>query len=121
MARSGGLRYPTGTMILLKYQPLSLYFQGKRAANLTEGKPSFGCHNQEVADVTINVETLLGDLEAANVEALSVYKANKASDSGIESVAFDARRYKGLKQAIKIVGALASPTSRQRVYTEPVA
>jgi hypothetical protein len=57
--------------------------------------------------VTIIVDTLLRDLEAANVEALRVYKSDKAGGSGIESVAFDAGRYEGLKQAIEIVGASA--------------
>ncbi|MGA2548274.1 MAG: hypothetical protein ABSF43_17140 [Rectinemataceae bacterium] len=66
----------------------------------------------EETDVTIDLDTLLRDLEAANAEALRVYKANKASGSGIESVAFDAGRYEGLKQAIEIVGAFASPAGR---------
>ena len=57
----------------------------------------------------IDRETLLRDLEAANDEALRVYKANKSSGSGIESVAFDSGRYDGLMQAIEIVGAFALP------------
>jgi hypothetical protein len=63
--------------------------------------------------VTINAEMLLRDLETANVEALRVYKANKASGSGIESTAFDSGRYEGLKQAIKIVAASASSAGPQ--------
>jgi hypothetical protein len=62
--------------------------------------------------VTVNVETLLRNLEAANAEALRVYMANKASGSSIESIAYDAGRYEGLKQAIEIAGAFASLASR---------
>jgi hypothetical protein len=61
---------------------------------------------------TINIGTLLRDLEAANDEALRVYKANKAGGSGLESVAFDAGHYEGLKQAIEIVGVHAAPAGR---------
>jgi hypothetical protein len=64
-------------------------------------------HDEEEAGVIINIPPLLRDLEAANAEALRVYKADKGSGSGIESVAFDAGRYEGLKQAIEIVGAFA--------------
>jgi hypothetical protein len=62
--------------------------------------------------MTIDLETLLRDLEAANVEAFRVYKADKASGSGIESIAYDSGRYDGLKQAIEIVTAFASPAVR---------
>jgi len=63
--------------------------------------------------VTIDLETVLHDLEAANLEALRVYETDKAGGSGRESIAFDSGRYDGLKQAIEIVGASASPTVRR--------
>jgi len=62
--------------------------------------------------VTIDLQTVLRDLEAANLEALRVYEVDKAGGSGRESIAFDSGRYDGLKQAIEIVGASASSAVR---------
>lgn len=62
--------------------------------------------------MTTDLDTLLCDLEAANLEALRVYEADRAGGSGRESIAFDSGRYDGLKQAIEIVGAFASSAVR---------
>jgi hypothetical protein len=56
--------------------------------------------------VTADVESLLRGLEGAKDEAYRVYRANKVGGSGMMSAAFDAGRYEGLKQAIKIVASM---------------
>ena len=57
--------------------------------------------------MTIDLDALLEDLEAAKADARRVYEANKAGGSGGESVAFDSGRYDGLKQAIELAQARA--------------
>jgi hypothetical protein len=42
-------------------------------------------------------------LEAAQADALRVYRENQAAGASRESLAFDSGRYEGLKQALEIV------------------
>lgn len=79
---------------------------------IEEGDGRFRLHDdirhrrlREDTDVTPNVESLLRDLEEAKDEAFRVYKANRASGSEMVSVAFDAGRHEGLKQAIEIIAS----------------
>jgi hypothetical protein len=55
--------------------------------------------------MTIDLTALLADLEAAKANAMRAYEENRSSRSSGESIAFDAGRYEGLKQALELVRA----------------
>ena len=55
--------------------------------------------------MTLDLPALLHDLEAAKAAAMRAYEENRSSRSSGESIAFDAGRYEGLKQALELVHA----------------
>jgi len=52
------------------------------------------------------MDKLRDELEAALMDALRTYEANRDGGSPAESVAYDSGRYNGLKQAIQILDRL---------------
>jgi hypothetical protein len=55
--------------------------------------------------MNIDLTALLHDLEAAKANAMRAHEENRSSRLSGESIAFDAGRCEGLKQALELVRA----------------